>query len=84
MKHLNLIKIPYFQFSYDYYKTLSAWGEKFDQIRPQFEDEYGAKYCRIWKTYLVCGAAGFYTRKWQLFQIVLSKNGIEGGYRAPR
>jgi len=71
-------------FSHDYSKTCAAWEEKFDNAWPTLEAKYGDKFYRMWKIYLQCAQAFFLTRSFQLWQIVLSKDGLRGGYEAVR
>lgn len=71
-------------FGPDYYKTLCAWEERFDGGWEQLKGGYGEKFGRMWKIYLACAQALFKTRSFQLWQIVLSKDGLDGGYRSVR
>ncbi len=67
-----------------YDKTLMAWFENFDRAWPQLKEKYGERFYRMWKYYLLSCAGGFRARKIQLWQIVLSKNGVPGGYQSVR
>ncbi|RLC36123.1 cyclopropane fatty acyl phospholipid synthase [Candidatus Falkowbacteria bacterium] len=72
-------------FSVDYYKTLMAWFANFKKIWPELEGgKYDKKFYRTWKYYLLSSAGGFRSRKNQLWQIVLSKRGVLGGYKSIR
>ena len=71
-------------FGNDYAKTLTAWRENFIRAWPTLEAEYGEKFYRMWTYYLSLCIAAFKTRKYQLWQVVLSKNGLEGGYESVR
>jgi len=71
-------------FGHDYSKTLIAWTENFKKNWPTIEAKYGDKFFRMWTYYLQFSAGCFQSRRFQLWQVVLSKNGIEGGYQAPR
>jgi cyclopropane-fatty-acyl-phospholipid synthase len=71
-------------FGADYDKTLMAWWQKFDGAWPQLEQKYGKRFYRMWKYYLLSIAGGFRSRDTQLWQIVLSKHGVAGGYRSVR
>ena len=42
---------------------------------------YGERFRRMWTYYLSCCAGAFRARHLQLWQIVLSKEGLAGGYR---
>lgn len=71
-------------FGADYDKTLMAWFENFEQNWPQYQEQYGDRFYRMWKYYLLACAGSFRARKNQLWQIVLSKNGVPGGYNSVR
>lgn len=71
-------------FGADYERTLVEWFKRFDQnwekIRPMFEPN-AERFYRMWKLYLLGCAGGFRARASQLWQIVLSKGGVPGGYQ---
>lgn len=71
-------------FGSDYDKTLLAWFEKFEKAWPQLRKNYNDRFYRMWKYYLLSVAGGFRARHTQLWQIVLSKKGVVGGYKAVR
>jgi cyclopropane-fatty-acyl-phospholipid synthase len=71
-------------FGPDYDKTLVAWFHNFDQHWPLFREKYGERFYRMWKYYLLSLAGGFRARRIQLWQIVMSKAGIPGGYESVR
>ncbi|HUY05380.1 MAG TPA: cyclopropane fatty acyl phospholipid synthase [Candidatus Paceibacterota bacterium] len=71
-------------FGSDYDKTLMAWFENFDAAWPKLRAKYGDRFYRMWKYYLLTCAGAFRARETQLWQIVLSPNGIPGGYRSVR
>ena len=72
-------------FGADYDKTLMAWYENFKTNWDKIKEKYGERFYRMWKYFLLSSAGAFRARnKNQLWQIVLSKNGIDGGYRALR
>lgn len=68
-------------FGADYDKTLMAWWENFDKAWPSLKSQYSDRFYRMWKYYIMSSAGGFRARKLALWQIVLSKNGVKGGYR---
>lgn len=68
-------------FGADYDKTLMAWFENFDRAWPKFSERYGERFYRMWKYYLLCCAGAFRARDLQLWQIVLSPQGVPAGYR---
>ena len=71
-------------FGADYDKTLMAWFKNFDDAWPRLKDQYDERFYRMWKYYLLSCAGSFRCRKNQLWQIVLSKNGVIGGYHSIR
>jgi hypothetical protein len=72
-------------FGADYDRTLMAWFHKFDGNWPRLRDKYGGeRFYRMWKYYLLSCAGGFRARAIQLWQIVLSKHGVPGGYVSVR
>lgn len=72
-------------FGADYDKTLLAWFYNFNNNWYKLKDKYGERFYRMWKYFLLSSAGAFRARnKNQLWQIVLSKNGIPGGYVAVR
>ena len=74
-------------FGADYDKTLMAWHSNFsknwDKIKKQYEqnNDDGERFRRMWSYYLLSCAGSFRARHIQLWQIVLSKKGVEGGYK---
>ncbi len=76
-------------FGADYDKTLMAWFENFDKnwnsvLKPVYGDRVNGSFYRMWKYYLLSCAGSFRARRNQLWQIVLSKSGIIGGYTSIR
>jgi cyclopropane-fatty-acyl-phospholipid synthase len=71
-------------FGADYDRTLMAWFEKFDARWPALRDKYGERFYRLWKYYLLSCAGGFRSRVIQLWQLVLSPDGLPGGYLSIR
>lgn len=67
-------------FGTDYDKTLMKWYENFDNTWSDIGHKYNERFYRMWKYYLLSCAGGFRSRYTQLWQIVLSKEGIPGGY----
>lgn len=68
-----------------YDKTLMAWYKNFDNNWQKLKDKYGERFFRMWKYFLLSSAGAFRARnKNQLWQIVLSKNGVLGGYNSIR
>ncbi|MBD3318651.1 cyclopropane fatty acyl phospholipid synthase [Candidatus Woesearchaeota archaeon] len=67
-------------FGPDYDKTLMAWDANFRKHWLRFRDEYGERFYRMWRFYLMSSAGQFRARRIQLWQAVLSKGGLPGGY----
>lgn len=72
-------------FGQDYDKTLLAWYSNFENNWEKLKNQYSDRFYRMWKYFLLSSAGSFRTRKKrQLWQIVLSKNGVKGGYESVR
>ena len=72
-------------FGADYDKTIMAWYKNFNASWNKIKDKYDERFYRMWKYFLLSSAGAFRARnKNQLWQIVLSKNGVPGGYVAVR
>lgn len=67
-----------------YDTTLMRWFENFDANWDRLKERYDERFYRMWKYYLLSCAASFRARRNQLWQIVLSKNGVPGGYNSVR
>lgn len=78
---------PYFvmedwhNFGAYYDHTLMAWHQNFNAHWDDLKTQYGETFRRMWNYYLLSCAGLFRSRQIQLWQIVLSKNGVKGGYR---
>ncbi len=70
--------------STNYDKTLMAWYQNFVDKWHNLEHHYDHKYFRMWSYYLLSCAASFRARSNQLWQIVLSREGVPGGYNSIR
>ncbi len=71
-------------FGTDYDRTLTAWFKNFNAAWSALRDTYGDRFYRMWKYYLLACAGAFRAREMQLWQIILSKNGVPGGYQSIR
>lgn len=71
-------------FGADYDMTLMAWHANFKAHWPELQSTYGERFRRMWTYYLLMCAGSFRARRDQLYQIVLSKGGVPGGYRSIR
>lgn len=64
-----------------YDKTLMAWHENFNKNWPKLKHLYDERFYRMWNYYLLSCAGAFRARSLQLWQIVLTKDGIKGGFK---
>ncbi|RYZ71629.1 MAG: cyclopropane fatty acyl phospholipid synthase [Lysobacteraceae bacterium] len=71
-------------FGADYDHTLQAWRANLEAAWPALAARYDARFRRMWNYYLSASMATFRTRSSQLWQVLLSKGGVAGGYLAPR
>jgi cyclopropane-fatty-acyl-phospholipid synthase len=71
-------------FSADYDKTLMAWYANLEKNWDKIKPKYDERFHRMWKYYLLSCAGAFRARSNQLWQIVLARNGVAGGYKSIR
>ena len=71
-------------FGVDYDKTLMAWYRNIEKSWDELKANYDERFHRMWRYYLLSCAGSFRARKNQLWQIVLSKDGIPGRYNSVR
>jgi cyclopropane-fatty-acyl-phospholipid synthase len=71
-------------FGADYERTLMAWRDNIEVSWPMLSAHYDERFRRMWRYYLASAIAVFRTRRSQLWQIMLSPHGVEGGYIAAR
>lgn len=67
----------------DYDKTLMAWNANFQAAWPELSGQFEPRFKRMWEYYLQACAGAFRARTIQVWQLVLSPNGVPGGYRRP-
>jgi cyclopropane-fatty-acyl-phospholipid synthase len=67
-------------FGADYDRTLMAWHANFCDHWLEFHGQYDETFYRMWRYYLLSCAGAFRARELQLWQLVLSKAGVVGGY----
>jgi len=67
-----------------YDRTLMAWNDNFQSHRPELAKSLGERFCRMWEYYLLQNAAAFRCRHISVGQLVLSPQGLRGGYQAIR
>jgi cyclopropane-fatty-acyl-phospholipid synthase len=68
----------------DYDPTLMSWFQNFDTHWDRLKGLYDDRFYRMWKYYLLSCAGAFRARHLQVWQIVLSKHGVAGGYCSVR
>ena len=71
-------------FGTDYDRTLQAWRDNVEHAWSALPTRYDERFRRMWRFYLGASMATFRSRHSQLWQLVLSKGGVNGGYVAPR
>jgi len=71
-------------FSTDYDLTLRAWRDNIEAAWERLDARYDERFRRMWRFYLAASMATFRSRHAQLWQVVLSPEGVPGGYVAPR
>jgi cyclopropane-fatty-acyl-phospholipid synthase len=67
-------------FSIDYDRTLMAWHHNFEHSWNTIKSNYDERFYRMWRYFLLSNAGAFRARKNQLWQVILSKRGVRGGY----
>jgi cyclopropane-fatty-acyl-phospholipid synthase len=76
-----LVLEDWHNFGLYYDKTLMAWYENFKNHWDDLKSKYDERFYRMWTYYLLSCAGSFRARQNQLWQIVFSKNGINGVFR---
>lgn len=71
-------------FGADYDRTLMAWERNFTRAWERFRRDYGERFGRMWRYYLLSCAGAFRARGIQLYQYLLAKGGAPGGYASVR
>lgn len=71
-------------FGADYDKTSLAWRANYEANWDLIKSRFDERFRRMWLFYLGSCAASLRARKNQLWQLVLSADGVRGVYQAPR
>ena len=71
-------------FGNDYSLTCKAWHDNFKSHWDELKQDYDERFYRMWSYYLLSCVGSFKARNVQLWQIVMSKNGLKGGYDSIR
>jgi cyclopropane-fatty-acyl-phospholipid synthase len=83
--HGRMVMEDWQNFGADYDLTLLAWHARFEVWANERAGEIDKRFYRMWRYYLLTFAGAFRIRKrLQLWQIVLSKRGVPGGYMSIR
>ncbi len=80
----RLIIEDWHNFGADYDRTLRAWRDNIEAVWERLSVRYDQRFRRMWRYYLAASMALFRSRRGQLWQIMLSPDGVPGGYVAPR
>ena len=67
-----------------YDKTLMAWNDNFEAKWTRRNTPEDVRFYRMWRYYLLCCAGGFRAKILQVWQFVLSTNGVPDGYVTAR
>jgi cyclopropane-fatty-acyl-phospholipid synthase len=72
-------------FGHDYFPTFMAWYANFQRYAASDKYRHDPRFTRMWSYFLQLFGASFKSRiSCQLWQLVLSKRGLLGGYRSIR
>lgn len=82
--HGKFVIEDWHNFGADYDTTLMAWHANIERAWPKLGAMYDERFHRLWRYYLLSSAGAFRARHLQLWQIVLSRRGVPGGYRSIR
>lgn len=78
--HPTFVIEDWHNFGPDYELTLKAWFSNFNRAWPELEGAYTDRFYRMWRFYLLSSAGMFRARRLHVWQLVLSKKGVEKGY----
>ena len=67
-------------FGSDYDRTLMAWYGNFTEHWPRLKARFDQRFFRMWSYYLLSCAGAFRARSIQLWQVVMTKHGLKGGF----
>jgi len=65
-----------------YDKTLMSWFSNFEAAWEDLKNKYSERFYLMWKYFLLSSAGAFRARNIQLWQFILAKQGVLGGYNA--
>ncbi|WP_035341283.1 MULTISPECIES: cyclopropane fatty acyl phospholipid synthase [Dickeya] len=90
VQHIATASEPYLvmedwhNFGADYDRTLMAWYQRFQQHWPVLSSHYSTRFQRMFSYYLNACAGAFRARNIQLWQVLFSVEGVEGGLHVAR
>ncbi len=79
----RLVVEDWHNFGPDYDRTLMAWYANISAAWIDLPERYDQRFRRMWNFYLLVSAGGFRARYLQLWQVVLSRDGLPGVYGPP-
>jgi cyclopropane-fatty-acyl-phospholipid synthase len=68
----------------NYEHTLVNWWRRLERAWPGFREEYGDRFFRMFRYYMLTCAGAFRARQMHLHQLVFSPEGVPGGYEGAR
>lgn len=71
-------------FGVDYDRTLMSWHQNLERNWSSLDANFDKRFRRMWTYYLLCSAGAFRARSNQLWQLLLSPNGVPGGWKTVR
>jgi cyclopropane-fatty-acyl-phospholipid synthase len=79
-----LVMEDWHSFGPDYDRTLMEWHANVNAAWDDLPERYDERFRRMWNFYLLSSAGAFRARSNQLWQIVLSRDGLPDTYRPER
>ncbi len=77
----RLVMEDWHNFGPDYDRTLMAWHANVSAAWTDLPSTYDERFRRMWNFYLLTAAGTFRARANHLWQVVLSRDGVDGAYR---
>ncbi|WP_449283960.1 cyclopropane fatty acyl phospholipid synthase [Luteimonas yanweni] len=71
-------------FGTDYDLTLQAWRDNIEAAWHRLPARYDERFRRMWRYYLASSMASFRARRSQVWQVLMSPQGVPGGIVVPR
>ncbi|PIX61251.1 MAG: cyclopropane-fatty-acyl-phospholipid synthase, partial [Lysobacterales bacterium CG_4_10_14_3_um_filter_64_11] len=80
----RLVIEDWHNFGSDYDRTLQAWRGNIEAAWERLANVPDQRFRRMWRYYLAASMGLFRSRRGHVWQLVLSPDGVPGGYRAAR